>query len=359
MAATSEKQAIQALSSLVLKPHAAQGPIRYLATLSETNLLNLRSMAESHHVVVRASDLVRDQAGVLGFQTLGNWAAQVLTEEHARIENAVNRLNQVVSTLQSNGCAVVVMKSLDHWPDLGNDLDLYTTACEEDIVRVFTQTLGAHIEARSWGDRLAKKWNFALPGLRESVEVHVQRLGQTGEHRQMAERFVGRSTVKEVNGLHFPVPAPEERIIVATLQRLYRHFYFRICDIANTAALVESGTIDFEELQNAADLGGIWRGVCTYLNVVSDYVAQYRGVGLPLPSQVKSAALFGGEKVSAEKLFLRVPIVPQGASLYTRQVTSTALRGDVAATLRLSLLPPLASAAAIAYRVTGSDKGIW
>jgi hypothetical protein len=356
---TSEKQVIQALSSLVLKPQAAQDPVRYLSTLSEANLLDVRSMAESHHVVIRALALVREQAGNLGFCTLGNWAAQVLTEEQARIENAVARLNQVVSTLRSSGCALVVMKSLDHWPDLGNDLDLYTTASEEDILRVFTQQLGAHIESRSWGDRLAKKWNFALPGLRESVEVHVQRLGQTGEHRRMAERFVGRHTIKEVNGFRFPVPAPEERIIVATLQRLYRHFYFRLCDIANTAALVESGTIDFDELQKAADIGGIWPGVCTYLNVVSDYVAQYCGVGLPLPAHVKSAALFGGEKVSAEKLFLRVPIVPQGASLYTRQVTSTALRGDVAATLRLSLLPPLASAAAIAYRVTGSDKGIW
>ena len=38
MPATSEKQVIQALSSLVLKPQAAQGPIRYLSTLSEANL---------------------------------------------------------------------------------------------------------------------------------------------------------------------------------------------------------------------------------------------------------------------------------------------------------------------------------
>jgi hypothetical protein len=27
--------------------------------------------------------------------------------------------------------------------------------------------------------------------------------------------------------------------------------------------------------------------------------------------------------------------------------------------VRLSLLPPLASAAAVAYKLTGSDKGVW
>ena len=40
-------------------------------------------------------------------------------------------------------------------------------------------------------------------------------------------------------------------------------------------------------------------------------------------------------------------------------MTDTAFRGDVPATLRLSLLPYLASAAAVAFRITGSDKGIW
>jgi hypothetical protein len=251
------------------------------------------------------------------------------------------------------------MKSLDHWPDLGNDLDLYTTADEREVVRVFTQKLQAHIEPRSWGDRLANKWNFAIPGLRESVEVHAKRLGQTGEHIALARRFVTRRVPKQVDGHTFLVPAPEERIIVATLQRMYRHFYFRVCDIVNTAALVESGALDYAELQKAANMGGIWPGVASYLVIVSDYVQQYRGVGLPLPHEIRTAAPFGGDKVAVRGRFIRVPIMPHGAQLYTRQVTTAALRGDVPATFRLSLLPPLASAAALAYRITGSDKGIW
>jgi hypothetical protein len=175
----------------------------------------------------------------------------------------------------------------------------------------------------------------------------------------MARRFVTRRVPKEIGGYTFLVPAPEERIVVATLQRMYRHFYFRVCDVVNTAALVESGVIDYAELKKAADLGGIWPGVCSYLRIVSDYVKEYRGHGVDLPHTVVNAAAFGGEVITVRGRFLRVPIMPKGAELYARQVTETALRGDVPATFRLSLLPYLASAAAISYKLTGSDKGIW
>ncbi|MFZ0706988.1 MAG: hypothetical protein WAM71_15375, partial [Candidatus Korobacteraceae bacterium] len=176
---------------------------------------------------------------------------------------------------------------------------------------------------------------------------------------QMARRFVSRRVPKTVDGFTFLVPAPEERVIVATLQRMYRHFYFRVCDIVNTAALLDAGEIDFFELRRAADVGGVWNGVATYLKIVCDYVKKYRGSAPQLLPEVLQAAQFGGEAVYVGGRFLRVPIMPNGARLYARQVTQTAMRGDVPATLRLSLLPPLASAAAVAYRLTGSDKGIW
>ena len=102
---------------------------------------------------------------------------------------------------------------------------------------------------------------------------------------------------KTVEGLTFLVPAPEERVIVATLQRMYRHFYLRVCDIVNTAALLESGQLDFAELKKAADLGGIWPGVATYLKIVCDYIRQYRGCGARAArSEVLAAARFDGER---------------------------------------------------------------
>lgn len=355
----SEKEILEVLSTLTLNPGETTAVLPFIVALDDASRDELVRVADSHHVVIRSMSPVRDVAPEAGYRDLAGWAETVIARENQRIENALIHLQLICNELEAAGCPVAVMKSLDHWPDLGNDLDLYTTAHEQQVVAVFRDKFHAEIEARSWGDRLAHKWNFRIAGLRESVEVHVRRLGQTGEHTAMAERVISRRVRCDFCGSTFYVPAPEERVIVATLQRLYRHFYFRVCDIVNSAALLDGDRIDYGELRRGADMGGIWAGVATYLSVVSDYVAGYRGTPLALPPQVRSAALFGGDIVCPRALFLRVPIMPHGAALFTRQVKQTALRGDLAATFRLSLLPYLASAAAVAYRVTGSDKGIW
>jgi len=347
---------LDVLLQLTLVPDSATAAVNYVAQMDDAARTRLLVLAQSNHVVMRAFQrLAQNPANA----ELSEWANLAIAEERKRIDNALTFLHHICNELEKGGCATTVMKSLDHWPDLGSDLDLYTTSDERPVVHVMLNRLGAHIEPRSWGDRLANKWNFAVPGLPESVEVHAQRLGQTGEHRAMAKRFVTRRVPKMVNGLTFLVPAAEERIIVATLQRMYRHFYFRVCDIVNTAGLLETDQLDFDELRKASELGGVWPGVATYLTIVRDLVLQYRGRAPELPPRVLAAARFGGEVIFARGKFLRVPILPNGADLYTRQVTCTALRGDVPATLRLSLLPYLASAAAVAFRLTGSDKGVW
>ncbi len=103
-----------------------------------------------------------------------------LRAERKRIATALNRLEQVCDALEDAHCKTVVMKTLDHLPDLGNDLDLVVVGDRKALLNVFTKQFNAHVEARSWGDRLANKWNFVLPDLRESIEAHIGRLGTDG-----------------------------------------------------------------------------------------------------------------------------------------------------------------------------------
>ncbi len=147
--------------------------------------------------------------------------------------------------------------------------------------------------------------------------------------------------------------------MISTLQRMYRHFYFRLCDIVDTTELAESGGIDYEDLRSSANASGIWEGVATYLAIVSDYVKQYRGIGLDLPQFVKDSARFGGDQIYFARGFLRVPILPQSARLYGTQMAGLLRKRELHSSARLGLLPWLATAAAVGQKITGSDKGIW
>ncbi len=199
-------QELHVLSQLTLNPAAAEPAVNYVAGLTNEQRDALVSLADSNHVVIRAFQVVAQMAG--GNTGLAGWANGVLAKEQERIQNALTYLHHICDALEQGGCPTTVMKSLDHWPDLGNDLDLYTTADERQVAQIMTSRMGAHTEPRSWGDRLANKWNFAVPGLPESVEVHAQRLGQTGEHIAMARRFVTRRVPKTRRGDDFPGSCP-------------------------------------------------------------------------------------------------------------------------------------------------------
>lgn len=336
----------------------AEQKSRAVAALCPEELAELDALATSHHVIMRAFPRLQQMMSLGGSPQGSEWAGKIVEKERFRIKNALSFLEPISRALEEAG-KVVVIKSLDHWPDLGSDLDLFTDAEADDVVALMQRHFRAKLAERSWGDRLANKWNFMVPGLPELVEVHVGRLGQTGEQIATAESLVARARSVQIAAHHFRVPAPEERLVISTLQRMYRHFYIRLCDVIDNARLVENGEIDYVSLRTLGCSAGLWDGLATYLVIISDYVKSYCGRGLSLPPLVISAARFGGEEVYFRRNFIRIPLLPNGASLYASELKRLLLNGEIRNTLRLSLLPGLATAAALELKLTGSDKGIW
>jgi hypothetical protein len=352
------KAHIHNLSLLAVSPVRAAEAVSYVAALRPEERAYLLTLADAHHVVLRALGPLEQTATTAGAADVARFARTALNKEQARIAKALKFLDEIFRELESAGCPVAVMKTLDHWPDFGNDLDLITMADERRIQSIFLRRFNGRPLIRTVGDYLAHKRSFALQGLREEVEIHIGRLGQAGEHIELARRFLARRVPVKFNGYTFLSPAPEERIIAGTLQRMYRHLYFRVCDILNTARMIESGWVDYKELRTAADLGGIWDGVATYLRIISEYLCEYRGTGLDLPQEVLAAARFGADKMFTRGKFLCIPVLPQSFALYANQFAHFARSGNVTAAARLSLLPPLASVAALAA-VAGSRDRIW
>jgi hypothetical protein len=328
-------------------------------SISREQFDDLLMVANSNHVIMRGLEVFLRIALEAKDHIRADWVRAALDDERARITNALRFLGEVCAAIETEHHDVTVIKSLDHWPDLGSDLDLYTNANSEDICKLMSRRFNAQIGPRSWGDRLAGKWNFYISGLPEPIEIHMGRLGQTGEQVTISSHLSERTRRVIIGRMTFYVPCASDRLLISTLQRMYRHFYFRLCDVVDTAVLSEMGGIDFEDLLTVATNAGIWEGVATYLLIVSDYVKKHRGVGLELPRFVFAAARFGGDEVFYSRQFLRVPILPQAAKLYGSQLAGLLQKGEFENSARLSLLPWLATAAVVGQRLTGSDKGIW
>jgi len=316
-------------------------------------------LAAKNHVTIRAFSWLAHLLTTNGGADLADRVSEAIEKENSRIHHALSFLDEIVTTLERNHCPVTVIKSLDHWPDLGSDLDLYTDAEPAHVVGVMRAKLQAKVEERSWGDRLANKWNFVVPGLNELVEIHVGRLGQTGEQTMLTKSLSQRTRILNLGRHSFRVLAHEDRIIVSTLQRMYRHFYIRLCDVVDTADLLESEFLDFLGLHSLGLAAGIWEGIATYLTIISGYVELFRGRGIALPALVTESAKFAVDEVRYGRDFLRVPILPHSLNLFAGELRTLVMRGEVRNSLRLSLLPGLATAAALEMKFTGSDKGIW
>ena len=168
-----------------------------------------------------------------------------------------------------------------------------------------------------------------------------------------------RTRTANLGHFAFNVPAPEDRIVISTLQRMYRHFYIRLCDIVDNAALLDQHLVDFEYLHSLGASAGLWDGIATYLNIISEYMEAYRGYGVPLRPWSPDRRSSGLPRSVSDRQFLRVPILPQSIHLYAGELKTLLMNGDLRNSLRLSLLPGLATAAALEQKLTGSDKGIW
>jgi hypothetical protein len=350
-------QRVRVDSRLGASPEAFHKDADFLYSLSSDERSEALNFANTHHVLVRLLLALQETAPASGKHTVPERCNERLAAENSRIEQSLGTLETICNGLESQAGKVVVIKSLDHWPDLGSDLDLYTTAHETRVMEIMRRDFNATPVERSWGDRLGNKWNFSVPGLPELVEIHVRYLGQTGEHVELARRVVERRTTQTISGHTFRVPAPEERILISTLQRMYRHFYFRLCDMADVATLLQNRAVNFTELKCAADTGGIWPGVAAFLLLVGKYVGSF-GLEVELPPNIVESKAFSRVKVHLRNGFLRIPKLP-AAGLYGRQLIHAGKQKDVRAMFRLPLLPPLAISALFAYRLTGSDKGVW
>ncbi len=333
--------------------------IEYVSKLDREQLRNFLKQAEMQRVLRRTLAVLHEHLPRSARGPVSDLLDQAIAVERARVEKVLAYLHQIVHRFEERGRQIMAMKTLDHWPDTGSDLDLLAIADDAEVCAILEHNLQATKEPQSWGDRLAHKFNFRIPDLPELVEVHVGCLGQTGEQNSLATGVLSRRMHQPYGEYSLPVPVPEDRIVIATLQRMYRHYYIRLTDIVNIYGLLAENRVDFEKLKTIADVGSIWPGVATLLTIVNQHAVRYGSKSIALPEMVSAATRFNSKRTYVDRKFVRVPLVPEAADLFLHQLAGTGRQHNFRAMMRLSLLPVLATAAFVSFRVTGNDKGVW
>jgi hypothetical protein len=345
--------ALDLLSALMFRETDLDDVLAQFALLDRNGRKRLQQIADANHVTVRALSRLALKSAQGGQQELAAWAASVVLEEQSRIERTVKRLCDVCQSLEERSIDLTIIKTFDHWPDFGRDIDGFTRTPADRLKEVMVEGLNAQLLDRSWGDRLAGKYSFTVPGLGKTLEIHIGRLGQVGEQCSIGKTIHDSRQRLVIDKSVFYVPSTEVQVIAATLQRMYRHFFFRISDIVNTDRLLSEERLDLYSLKETATACGIWEGVSEFLNLVTRYASFYRSSKTLWPVNNGELGL------TARGKFLRLPIFPRGAMLYSRELMNLLGTGQLASGFRLTLLPPLAFAAGISFKLTGSNQGIW
>ena len=199
-----------------------------------------------------------------------------------------------------------------------------------------------------------------MPGLPELVEVHAGRLGQTGEQTAVT-RSVSHARPAWPKSADIVSVCPRPKIAsssapcsactgtstsVSATSSTMRGFWIRDRWTSNICIPWVPPPVSGRESRPTS---GSSRNTCE----------AYRGYGVPLSPLVTESAKFGTDQVRFRRDFLRVSILPHSMNLYASELMTLLLKGELRNSFRLSLLPGLATAAALEQKITGSDKGIW
>jgi len=257
----------------------------------------------------------------------------ILKEEQNRVKKGLELMGTITKKFEDQGSPIMVIKSLDNYPDLGHDIDLYTEAPIKIVDKILIDDLGAKLGQPTISDRLARKRNYAIAGY-PILEVHCGRLGQVGEQMVLARELLSNCQKVRIDGVFAYVPRPEHRLLITVLQRMYRHFNIRLCDVYNTIQLLKDTPIDWQYLKEIAVSAGLWEGLLFYLNYINGIYSRYCP-DKDLNQYIKMLKK-GPTYIVAQRMHFRFPLLSTGCKLYfkkfisdTRKLNFTGLRSSL------------------------------
>ena len=147
------KQTLDALGTILLAPRDPASEqftkaIEYIFALPSEQFEQLLKQAETQRVLRRSLEVLKDCAlrqPNRHAQLLDTW----LVADDQRVRKVLNFAHGIVTAFERRSYPVAVIKTLDHWPDTGSDVDLLAAGNDNEICGIFGKEFGATRDRKS------------------------------------------------------------------------------------------------------------------------------------------------------------------------------------------------------------------
>lgn len=278
----------------------------------------------------------------------------ILKEENNRLKKTIELTGKIIEEFKKCKLRLLVIKTLDNYPDLGHDVDMFTDAPIKEIDNIFLSIFKAKLEIPSLPEKIAHKRNYKIDGF-ATFELHCAKLGELGEETFLAKDLISNYETAQVGGITVHIPKAEYRLLITVLQRIYRHFNIRICDIYNTMQLIQNNLIDWQYLKKISRKYGIWEGVSLYLSYINK-IALYYGIELSIKQHLgnKNWPVY----IKDRNMHFRFSLISTGLNIYFKKVIFDIQNLNFYSLSRLPLFIPLSLMHYFSVKLFGKSK-IW
>lgn len=219
---------------------------------------SLVSLARKNVVLVR----LQDRVGVGPRWAELHAAAE---EERVRVGRCAELIGEITAICERGGIRHVFPKAFQHYPDMGNDVDVLVEGRAEDVDRALLEGLRARPGTPGAFDRIAGKTGLWRDGWPAPIEVHHRRLGQVGEQTGLAAEAIANRRPVTIAGVRTWVPAADDEVLIQAYQRVCCHLSLRVADVLKGTAFIADREKDWPRIWDRAKRCGLEGALRVYL----------------------------------------------------------------------------------------------
>jgi hypothetical protein len=240
---------------------------------------------------------------------------RIVAHEENRIKSNIEIIEEIYQVFNKEKKPLLLIKTMDNYPDFGHDLDFYIHDRNVDVI--MDQHFQVKREKRTFFEVLANKRNYVIQrnNYKVLLEFHCKKLGQCGEDNLLLNDLVNNKVEYSLSQVLINIPRLEHRLLIRVMQRMYRHFNFRICDIVNTVNEIKSNTIDWDYLIRISKQMAIYEGVADFLSYIQR-VCLYFDCSLDIKASILNDGKVNQDLFSYENKLLNIPVFSESFKLY-------------------------------------------